>query len=263
MRTELDDPPRLRLGDPVGAAARRRDAAGARRPGRAHRCARRSTSSRKACRTSRDFTVRAGERVPFVLTWFPSNERLPDAGRSRKLRFATPRRYWREWMGGCAYHGDYREAVHTLAADAEGADVRADRRDRRRADDVAARADRRRSQLGLPLLLAARRDVHALRADERRLHRRGARVAQLAAARGRRRPGEGADPLRRRRAAAHPRVRARLAARLRGLAAGAHRQRGARAVPARRLRRGDGRPAPGARARARPPTTTHGRCSAT
>ena len=23
------------------------------------------------------FTVRAGERVPFVLTWFPSNERLP------------------------------------------------------------------------------------------------------------------------------------------------------------------------------------------
>ena len=48
-------------------------------------------------------------------------------------------------------------------------------------------------------------------------------------------------------AAAHPRVRARLAARLRGLAAGAHRQRRARAVPARRVRRGDGRAAPGAR----------------
>ena len=38
----------------------------------------------------------------------------------------------------------------------------------------------------------------------------------------------------------------RLAAGLRGLAPGAHRQRGRRPVPARRLRRGDGRAAPGA-----------------
>ena len=36
--------------------------------------------------------------------------------------------------------------------------------DRRRADDVAARGARRRPQLGLPLLLAARRDAHAARA---------------------------------------------------------------------------------------------------
>ena len=48
-----------------------------------------------------------------------------------------------------------------------------------------------------------------------------------------------------------------------GLAAGAHRQRGSRAVPARRLRRGDGRPAPGARRTGCPPTTTRGRCSET
>ena len=39
------------------------------------------------------------------------------------------------------------------------------------------------AQLGLPLLLAARRDLHADRADERRLPRRGARLARVAAAR--------------------------------------------------------------------------------
>ena len=67
-----------------------------------------------------------------------------------------------------------------------------------------------------------------------------------------------------RRAPAH-RVRARLAAGLRGLEAGAGRQRRVRAVPARRLRRGHGRPVRGARgrARARPttPGTSSGRCS--
>ena len=51
-----------------------------------------------------------------------------------------------------------------LADHPEGADLRADRRHRRRADDLAARGPRRRAQLGLPLLLAARRDLHALRA---------------------------------------------------------------------------------------------------
>ena len=54
-------------------------------------------------------------------------------------------------------------------------------------DDLAARVDRRRAQLGLPLLLAARRDVHDLLADERGLHRRSVRVPRLAAACGRRR----------------------------------------------------------------------------
>ena len=51
---------------------------------------------------------------------------------------------------------------------------------------------RRRAQLGLPLLLAARRHLDAAGADERRLLRRGARLARLAAARGRRQPA--ADP---------------------------------------------------------------------
>ena len=62
----------------------------------------------------------------------------------------------------------------------------------------------------------------------RRLPRRGARVARMAAARGRRRPGRAADHVRHRRRAPARRVRARLAARLRGLGARAGRQRRAR-----------------------------------
>ena len=48
-----------------------------------------------------------------------------------------------------------------LGAGDQGPDVHADRRDRRGADDVAARDARRRAQLGLPLRLDARLDVHA------------------------------------------------------------------------------------------------------
>ena len=49
-----------------------------------------------------------------------------------------------------------------LGARAEGAHLRADRRDGRRADDVAAGDAGRRAQLGLPLHVDARRDVHAV-----------------------------------------------------------------------------------------------------
>ncbi len=191
------------------------------------------------------FAVHAGERVPFVLTWFPSHHRAPAARRCR----ACPRRD----RGAMALvvravqvRGRLRRGGSRIAGGPEGALVRADRRHRRRTDDVAAGGDRRRPQLGLPLHLAARRDVHAVRVDERGLHRRGPRLAQLASPRRRGRPRERADPLRRRRRAARAGARARVAARLRGLGAGADRKRRARAVPARRVRRGDGRAAPGA-----------------
>jgi GH15 family glucan-1,4-alpha-glucosidase len=58
------------------------------------------------------FTVRAGDRVPFVLTWFPSNEKIPTpVNPERALRETES--YWREWMGDCHYEGLYREAVHS------------------------------------------------------------------------------------------------------------------------------------------------------
>ena len=73
------------------------------------------------------------------------------------------------------------------------------------------------AQLGLSLLLAARRDADAARADERRLLRRGAGLARLAAARGRRQSGADADHVRHRRRAAPDRVGGAVAAGLRGL----------------------------------------------
>ena len=56
------------------------------------------------------FTVPAGERVPFVLTWVPSHESAPD--RCDPLQAAeVTQRYWDEWVSRCTYRGMYREAV--------------------------------------------------------------------------------------------------------------------------------------------------------
>ena len=132
-----------------------------------------------------------------------------------------------------------------LPAHPEGADLRPHRRDRGRPHHLAARAARRGPQLGLPLLLAAGRHLHPVGADAGRAGRRGQGVAGVAAA-GRRRPAAAdADPVRRGRRAPHHRAGAGLAGRLRGVTAGADRQRGREPVPARRLRRGHGHPAPG------------------
>jgi len=59
-----------------------------------------------------EFTVRAGERVPFVLTWFPSHEDLPKPV-DAEAALADTDSYWREWLSGCRYEGRYRDAVHT------------------------------------------------------------------------------------------------------------------------------------------------------
>ena len=95
---------------------------------------------------------------------------------------------------------------------AAGAQLRADRRDRRRADDVAARGDRRRPQLGLPLHVGARRQLHDRRARGERLRLRGVPLLRLLRQRDRRQPRErpGApDHVRHPRRAVHPRARAR------------------------------------------------------
>ena len=227
--------------------ARHRD----RRPGRALLPHARADARREHADDLR-VHVEEGERVPFVLTWYPSHEEPPAAHRPRgraRRDGELLARVERTLEARSAGRVARRPAA--LAHGPEGADVRTDRRHRRGADDVAPGADRRRAQLGLPLLLAARRDADAARAAPRRLRRRGARVATLAAARGRGRSGRPPDHVRRRRRAPPHRVRAAVAPGLRRLRAGARRQRRERAAPGRRLRRGDGRALPGARARAR------------
>src|ERR671937_2731546 len=62
-------------------------------------------------RTISDFTVREGERVPFVLTWYPSNEYPPEPVDAEAALEDTCG-YWKEWAKSCAYKGEWRDAVH-------------------------------------------------------------------------------------------------------------------------------------------------------
>ena len=127
-----------------------------------------------------EFTVTAGETVPFVMTYGESHQPPPDP-LDHDAALTETETFWTEWAAKCKQ----RRASHRRRAafpdHAEGFDLLADRRHRCSADHVAAGAAGRRTQLGLPLLLAARRDADAARSDERRLLRRSAGLARLAA----------------------------------------------------------------------------------
>jgi len=58
-----------------------------------------------------DFVVRAGERVPFTLTWQPSH--LPGAAPvvNADECLEQTASFWTDWVSRCTYHGRYRDAV--------------------------------------------------------------------------------------------------------------------------------------------------------
>jgi GH15 family glucan-1,4-alpha-glucosidase len=59
-----------------------------------------------------DFMVDAGEKIPFVLSWFPSHEEPPppiDAART----IADAERWWCAWSARCTHRGPWRDAVVT------------------------------------------------------------------------------------------------------------------------------------------------------
>jgi GH15 family glucan-1,4-alpha-glucosidase len=57
-----------------------------------------------------EFTVRAGERQSFVLTWHPSHEPAPpEIDAEEALRITTE--WWQGWSGRCTYQGPFREHV--------------------------------------------------------------------------------------------------------------------------------------------------------
>jgi GH15 family glucan-1,4-alpha-glucosidase len=60
--------------------------------------------------TVADFTVRAGQRVPFSLAWYPSHQAVP---RPRNTTWALSRTesWWHNWSKKWTYDGDYPEAV--------------------------------------------------------------------------------------------------------------------------------------------------------
>ncbi|MGD9856869.1 MAG: glycoside hydrolase family 15 protein [Planctomycetaceae bacterium] len=60
--------------------------------------------------TVSDFVVEPGERIPFVLTWFPSHEALPDVVDPEAALEETVA-YWREWAVHCQYTGTYEAEV--------------------------------------------------------------------------------------------------------------------------------------------------------
>ena len=57
-----------------------------------------------------EFTVAAGEQVPFVLGWFPSHEprRVPEDARALVEHTTTT---WARWSARCEYSGEWREPV--------------------------------------------------------------------------------------------------------------------------------------------------------
>jgi len=57
-----------------------------------------------------EFTIRAGERVSFVLTWHGSHEHAPPAIDPLAALRSTVR-FWTEWAARCEYHGEWRDAV--------------------------------------------------------------------------------------------------------------------------------------------------------
>jgi len=57
-----------------------------------------------------EFTVRERERIPFVLTWYPSHEDVPKAVDAEQALEDTDG-FWRSWIAGCLYEGPYQEAV--------------------------------------------------------------------------------------------------------------------------------------------------------
>jgi len=60
--------------------------------------------------TVADFTVSAGEEIPFVITWYPSHQKPPKACDPIKSVHATED-WWRKWSKRCRYEGPWRDAV--------------------------------------------------------------------------------------------------------------------------------------------------------
>jgi GH15 family glucan-1,4-alpha-glucosidase len=61
--------------------------------------------------TVSEFTLEQGQRVPFVLSWFPSHEGLPATVDPEEALDETES-YWLEWAELCQHEGDYHDEIH-------------------------------------------------------------------------------------------------------------------------------------------------------
>ena len=64
-------------------------------------------------KTIADFVVKQDQSLPFVMTWYPSNEPAPRAKLAQRMLSATES-WWREWSSRCASEGEWRSrsSVH-------------------------------------------------------------------------------------------------------------------------------------------------------
>ncbi len=62
-------------------------------------------------RTYAEFTVREGDRVPFVLTWYPSHEEVPSPVDAEQALRDTIE-FWQEWDSHCTHTGRWHDALH-------------------------------------------------------------------------------------------------------------------------------------------------------
>ena len=60
--------------------------------------------------TVADFSVEAGDRVPFTITWYPSHEQAPPPIDPFRAVDETEA-WWGEWTSQCTYEGEWGEAV--------------------------------------------------------------------------------------------------------------------------------------------------------
>ncbi|MGD2061939.1 MAG: glycoside hydrolase family 15 protein [Acidimicrobiia bacterium] len=60
--------------------------------------------------TVAEFSLTEGERVPFVLTWYPSHRAAPDPMPADEA-LATTESWWSDWVSQCQFHGEHRDAV--------------------------------------------------------------------------------------------------------------------------------------------------------
>ena len=61
--------------------------------------------------TVSEFVLGPGDRVPFVLTWYPSHEGPPDAI-DPEAALDDAEDYWLGWAKECNHNGDYHEEIH-------------------------------------------------------------------------------------------------------------------------------------------------------
>ena len=64
----------------------------------------------KHFKTTAEFTVEAGRRVEFILSWHPSHKPSPPALDCSQAVEATAS-WWREWSGRCTYDGPWKDDV--------------------------------------------------------------------------------------------------------------------------------------------------------